>query len=361
MARRSATRSCRWRSSNPSWRSSTRPTRGLDIDALRIVAKGIREIRVDRPEMGVVLITHYQRLLDELQPDQVHIMVGGSHRGQRRHGAGRPNWNGRDTRRSPMSDRLDVARDQGPVPAAAARAERVTPLVYLDSANTAAEAPCRDRRDDPVHGALLRPHQPQRLPLAAEATDAFEGARTKVQRFVNARRDHEDHLHQERHRVAEPRRLRLGPRQPASGDVVVLTQMEHHANIVPVAHARRAVSGGGIELRWVPLTTDGQLDLTDLPPLLDGAKVFSFTAMSNVLGTITPVKQLCDAAHAAGAVADRRRLPVRAAQRHRRAGVGRRLRSPSAATSCAARRASACCGAARPCSTRCRRSWAAAT
>src|SRR3954463_7852960 len=50
---------------------------GLDIDALRIVAKGIREIRADRPTMGVVLITHYQRLLDEVQPDRVHIMVGG--------------------------------------------------------------------------------------------------------------------------------------------------------------------------------------------------------------------------------------------------------------------------------------------
>ena len=50
---------------------------GLDIDALRIVAKGIREIRVDRPAMGVVLITHYQRLLDELQPDHVHIMIDG--------------------------------------------------------------------------------------------------------------------------------------------------------------------------------------------------------------------------------------------------------------------------------------------
>src|SRR6476620_3860358 len=50
---------------------------GLDIDALRTVAKGIREIRVDRPKMGVVLITHYQRLLDEVQPDVVHIMVDG--------------------------------------------------------------------------------------------------------------------------------------------------------------------------------------------------------------------------------------------------------------------------------------------
>jgi Fe-S cluster assembly ATP-binding protein len=50
---------------------------GLDIDALRIVAKGIREVRADRPSMGVVLITHYQRLLDELAPDHVHVMVDG--------------------------------------------------------------------------------------------------------------------------------------------------------------------------------------------------------------------------------------------------------------------------------------------
>ncbi len=50
---------------------------GLDIDALRMVAKGINEVRADRPELGVVLITHYQRLLDEIAPDHVHILVGG--------------------------------------------------------------------------------------------------------------------------------------------------------------------------------------------------------------------------------------------------------------------------------------------
>ena len=50
---------------------------GLDIDALRIVAKGIHEVRAERPEMGVVLITHYQRLLDEIRPDHVHILVDG--------------------------------------------------------------------------------------------------------------------------------------------------------------------------------------------------------------------------------------------------------------------------------------------
>jgi cysteine desulfurase/selenocysteine lyase len=76
--------------------------------------------------------------------------------------------------------------------------------------------------------------------------------------------------------------------------------MEHHANIVPWQMLRNE---RGIEIRWVPITADGKLDLTDLDQLLDGAKVFSFTAMSNVLGTITPVADLCAAAHAAGALA----------------------------------------------------------
>jgi Fe-S cluster assembly ATP-binding protein len=50
---------------------------GLDIDALRIVAKGIQEVRRDRPALGIVLITHYQRLLDELRPDFVHVLIDG--------------------------------------------------------------------------------------------------------------------------------------------------------------------------------------------------------------------------------------------------------------------------------------------
>ena len=50
---------------------------GLDVDALKIVAKGVREVRQSHPEMGILLITHYQRLLTELQPDHVHILVNG--------------------------------------------------------------------------------------------------------------------------------------------------------------------------------------------------------------------------------------------------------------------------------------------
>ena len=51
---------------------------GLDIDALRVVAKGVQEVRRDRPQLGVLLITHYQRLLDYLTPDVIHILIDGS-------------------------------------------------------------------------------------------------------------------------------------------------------------------------------------------------------------------------------------------------------------------------------------------
>src|SRR3546814_11455663 len=75
--------------------------------------------------------------------------------------------------------------------------------------------------------------------------------------------------------------------------------MEHHANVVPwlmLAEER------GIEIRYLPIAEDHTLDLTDLDRLIDGVKLLSFTAMSNVLGTITPMRQLVDAGHAAGAI-----------------------------------------------------------
>jgi cysteine desulfurase/selenocysteine lyase len=76
--------------------------------------------------------------------------------------------------------------------------------------------------------------------------------------------------------------------------------MEHHANIVPW---QQLAVERGIELRWIPLTADGRLDLSELDRLVDGVKVVSVTAMSNVLGTINPVADIVAAAHAAGALA----------------------------------------------------------
>jgi len=84
------------------------------------------------------------------------------------------------------------------------------------------------------------------------------------------------------------------------GDAILLTHMEHHANIVPW---QMLAKENGFEIRWVPLTEDFQLDLSSLDQLLHGVKAFSFTSMSNVLGTINPTRELCAAAHAAGAIA----------------------------------------------------------
>jgi cysteine desulfurase/selenocysteine lyase len=136
--------------------------------------------------------------------------------------------------------------------------------------------------------------------LAAEATELYEGARQKAQRFINAPKAHELIFTKNATEGLNLVAYSWGRSTLRDGDVVVLTHMEHHANVVPW---HILASERDIELRWVPLTPDGQLDLTDLDRLLDGAKAFAFTAMSNVLGTINPVRRLADAAHAAGALA----------------------------------------------------------
>ncbi|MEY2626824.1 MAG: hypothetical protein RJB08_583 [Actinomycetota bacterium] len=174
------------------------------------------------------------------------------------------------------------------------------PLVYLDSANTSQKPrqviDAMSRFMETSYGPINR----SAYQIAAEATDAFEGARTAVRRFINAPKVHEVVFTKNATESLNLIVQSWGRANLHAGDAVVLTHMEHHANIVPwhMLAAER-----GIQLRWVPLTADGQLDLSNLASLLDGAKVFSFTAMSNVLGTITPVKQLVDAAHAAGAIA----------------------------------------------------------
>jgi cysteine desulfurase / selenocysteine lyase len=174
------------------------------------------------------------------------------------------------------------------------------PIVYLDSANTSqkprqvidAMTSFMESAYAPINRSAYR--------LAAEATDAYEGARAKVRRFINAPHAREIVFTKNATESLNLVAASWGKANLRAGDVVVLTHMEHHANVVPwhMLAAER-----GIELHWVPLTADGQLDLSDLERTLAGAKAFSFTAMSNVLGTITPVRQLVDAAHAAGAIA----------------------------------------------------------
>lgn len=174
------------------------------------------------------------------------------------------------------------------------------PVVYLDSANSSFKPNAVIDAMSDFMRTSYAPINRSAYQLAVESTDAYEGARTAVQRFINAPRTSEVIFTKNATESFNLVAMSWGRANLATGDVVVLTHMEHHANIVPW---HMLVAERGIVLRWVPLTDDGQLDLTDLPALLDGAKAFAFSAMSNVLGTINPVQQLCTAAHAAGAIA----------------------------------------------------------
>jgi len=174
------------------------------------------------------------------------------------------------------------------------------PLVYLDSANTS-------QKPQVVIDALSHfmehgyaPINRSAYQMAAEATDAFEATRSALATFINAPKANEVVFTKNATEALNLVILSWGRANLSAGDAVLLTHMEHHANIVPW---HMLVAERGIQLRWVPLTSDGQLDLTNLDGLLKDVKAFSFTSMSNVLGTINPVQHLCAAAHKVGAIA----------------------------------------------------------
>ena len=174
------------------------------------------------------------------------------------------------------------------------------PMVYLDSANTSQKPVAVIDAMTAFMREGYAPINRSAYSLAAEATEKYEGARTKVAKFINAKSSREIVFTKNATEALNLIAYSWGRTNLKRGDVVVLTHMEHHANIVPWQMLQQEI---GIELRWVPLTSDFQLDLSSLSNLLAGAKVFSFTSMSNVLGTINPVEKLCAAAHAVGAVA----------------------------------------------------------
>ena len=135
--------------------------------------------------------------------------------------------------------------------------------------------------------------------IAERATAAMEDARRAVQRFIGAPSEREVLFTKNATESINLVAHSWGRNNLADGDVVLITELEHHANIVPW---HQLAAERGIELRWIPLTNDGRLDLTGLDRLLDGVKLVGVSAVSNVLGTITPVRQLADAAHAVGAL-----------------------------------------------------------
>lgn len=173
------------------------------------------------------------------------------------------------------------------------------PIIYLDSGATSQKPNAvLDAMDDYYrnHSASVNRSA---YTLAAEANDLVDEARKLVAKFIGAPKTHEVIFTKNATEAANLFAQSWGRANLDEGDVVVITEMEHHANIVPWQMLRNE---RGIEIRWIPITDNGELDLTDLDVLLDGAKLVSVTAMSNVLGTMNPIRRIADAAHAAGAV-----------------------------------------------------------
>jgi cysteine desulfurase/selenocysteine lyase len=171
-------------------------------------------------------------------------------------------------------------------------------LVYLDSASSSQKPQTvLDAMDEQYRSYYANIHRGV-YTIAEESTAAYELARAKVARFVRAASPNEVVFTKNITEAINLFAHSWGRTNLHEGDAVLITEMEHHANVVPwhILAAER-----GIELRWLPIDENYRLDLSELDRYLDGAKLFAFTAMSNVLGTVNDVRALADAAHAAGA------------------------------------------------------------
>jgi len=172
------------------------------------------------------------------------------------------------------------------------------PLVYLDNAASAQKPRAViDAMVAVMEGGYANVHRGLHT-LSNEATDAYEKARKSVTRFLNA--DEGEIVFTKGgteaiNLVASSFGLSL-----SEGDEILVTQMEHHSNIVPWHLLRERK---GVVLRFAPVTESGELDLAATLNLIGPrTRLVSVTHMSNVLGTINPVKAITDAAHAAGAL-----------------------------------------------------------
>lgn len=137
--------------------------------------------------------------------------------------------------------------------------------------------------------------------FAEQATVLYEAVREQVRDFLRARRVHEIVFTRGTTEAINLVAATWGRMNIKAGDAILVTDMEHHSNLVPWQQLAKQV---GAELRFVSVTDEGRLDLSSLQRLLDArVRLFAFSACSNVLGTINPVKELVKKAHAAGALA----------------------------------------------------------
>ena len=176
---------------------------------------------------------------------------------------------------------------------------RGKPLVYLDNAASSQKPESVIRAmDDYYRQTNANVHRGVHT-LSEEATTLYENARLRIARFINAPSDKQVIFTRNTTESINLVAFSWGRANLKPGDEVLITEMEHHSNIVPWQILRDQL---GFTLRYIPLADDGTLDLTDLGSLLnERTKLVAFVHMSNVLGVINPVKLLVDAAHAVGA------------------------------------------------------------
>lgn len=195
---------------------------------------------------------------------------------------------------------LDINKTRADFPILNQEAHPGVPLVYLDSAASsqkpaavieAMNAYYRDYNAN-VHRGIHA--------LSEAATNAYEDARVRVAKFINAPSSDEVIFVRNATEGFNLLAFSWGRANLRGGDEVLITAMEHHANIVPW---QLVCEQTGATLKHVPFTADGKLDMEALDSLLtEKTKIFSFTAVSNVFGTINPVADLVAKAHAVGAV-----------------------------------------------------------
>ena len=175
------------------------------------------------------------------------------------------------------------------------------PLAYLDNAATSQKPlAVLDAMDDYYRRTNANVHRGVHT-LSEEATALYEGARGRIARFINASSSKEVIFTRNATEAINLVAYSWGLDTLKPGDEVLITQMEHHANIVPW---QLICQRTGATLRYVPIDAKGTLRLDLLDELLtERTRLFAFVAMSNVLGTINPVAELVERAHDVGALA----------------------------------------------------------
>ncbi len=195
---------------------------------------------------------------------------------------------------------LDITRIRADFPILQREIRPGVSLVYLDSTATAQKPQqVLDAMDAYYRQSNANIHRGVHT-LAEEATALYEDARVKIARFIGATSPSEVVYTRNATESINLVAFTWGRANLSAGDVIILTEMEHHSNLVPW---QMLAAERNLRLEFIPVTEDGLLDMAEYQRLLElRPRLVAFTQMSNVLGTITPAKEIIALAHHAGAL-----------------------------------------------------------